>query len=228
MPPEPDSPAGTPKAFLGRTRSPNARSGQADAEPPPASRPPQRATSTSSAANGVGADRGLGAPVLPTGCGRRMPCSRRARAHRRCRPMVSMSGKPQANVPMACAGTNSRQVGPNCRGAGSDPPACGISQTVEAAIGCPSRAGAARVRRCLQRLLSRAKRSTGIADLRPVVAGGNPAAWSDHAFSSSHGLKAVGTRGAPAPVERLRRYGGGPAERPAARRTAWPGHRGRP
>lgn len=48
---------------------------------------------------------------------------------------------------MVCAARKSRQVGPKRRGAGSMPAACGISQTVEATMRCPSRAGSPRMRR---------------------------------------------------------------------------------
>lgn len=63
----------------------------------------------------------VGCAVTPATCRRRVPCSRKTRAYRRFRLMVSMWRKSQAIRPVACAVRNSRQVGPVWRGAGSIP-----------------------------------------------------------------------------------------------------------
>lgn len=62
--------------------------------------------------------------------------------------------------------------GPQRRGAGSMPAACRISQTVDGAMGCPSRAGSPWMRRRPQRGFSRARRSTRF--FSAVAVGGRP------------------------------------------------------
>ncbi|AGP59127.1 hypothetical protein M271_38685 [Streptomyces rapamycinicus NRRL 5491] len=86
------------------------------------------------------AQAAVGCVVTLATCRRRVRCSRKTRAFRRCKLMVSMRRKSQAMRPMACVERNSRQVGPVWRGAGSIPAVWRIWQMVEAAIGCSSRA----------------------------------------------------------------------------------------
>lgn len=62
-------------------------------------------------------------------------------------------------MPSAWAARNSRQVGPDRRGAGAMPAAFKILQTVEVAIGWPSRASSPWIRRCPRRGFSLASRS---------------------------------------------------------------------
>lgn len=118
------------------------------------------------------AQAAVGCAVMPATCRRRVWCSRKIRAYRRCRPMVSMWRKSQVIRQVACAERNSRQVGPARRGAGSIPAARRICQTVEAAIGCPSRASSPWIRRWPHRLFSRARRGTSF--LTAVCGGGRP------------------------------------------------------
>jgi hypothetical protein len=60
-------------------------------------------------------------------------------------------------IPSAWVVRNSRQVGPERRGAGSTPAAWRISQTVEAAMGWPSRASSLWILLCPHLGFSRAR-----------------------------------------------------------------------
>jgi hypothetical protein len=68
-------------------------------------------------------------------------------AYRRVPSTVSRWKKSAAMMPSAWAVRNSRQLGPDRRGAGSKPAAVRISQTVDGAIGCPRRASSPWIRR---------------------------------------------------------------------------------
>ncbi|MEU6653752.1 hypothetical protein ABZ904_31035 [Streptomyces sp. NPDC046900] len=85
---------------------------------------------------------------------------------------VSMRGKSQAMVPSAWVVRNSRLVGPERRGVGSTPAAWRISQTVEAAMGWPSRAGSPWILLCPHVGFSRARRRMSF--LIASLVGGRP------------------------------------------------------
>lgn len=82
----------------------------------------------------------VGCAVTPVMWSLRVQCSRNASAYNRFPVIVSTWKKSAAMIPSTWAVRNSRQLGPVRRGAGSTPAACKISQTVDGAIRCPSRA----------------------------------------------------------------------------------------
>ncbi len=90
----------------------------------------------------------MGCAVTPVMCRRLVRCSRNASAYSLRPTAVSRWKNSAAMMPWAWLVRNSLQVGPVRRGAGPMPAACRISQTVDAAIGCPSRAGSPWIRLC--------------------------------------------------------------------------------
>ncbi len=136
--------------------------------------------------------------MTPVTCSRRVWCSRKTRAYRRFRLRVSMWRKSQAITLVACAERNSRQVGPRRRGAGSMLAACRIFQTVEAAMGCPSRASSPWMRRWPHRLFSRARCRTSF--LMAALVGGRPGPWrrweESHRRATSLRCQAISVLGA--------------------------------
>jgi hypothetical protein len=80
--------------------------------------------------------------------------------------------KSAARMSLAWFVRNSRQVGLVRRGAGSMPAAWRISDTVDAAIGCPRRPSSPWIRLWLHRAFSRASRRTSC--LSAALVGGRP------------------------------------------------------
>ncbi len=73
-----------------------------------------------------------------TRCIQRVPCSMNTRTYSLFSSTVSTCSKSMASIPAAWACRNSRQLGPQRRGAGSMPAACRIYKTVDGATAMPS------------------------------------------------------------------------------------------
>lgn len=95
---------------------------------------------------------------------------------RHCVPALSENGvhgeEVRGDDPLGLGREELASLGPDRRGAGSIPAACNIPQTVDAAIGCPNRAGSPWIRRCPHGGLSPARRSTSV--LSAAAVGGRP------------------------------------------------------
>ena len=114
----------------------------------------------------------VGFAVTPPRCIRRVPCSMNTRAYSLLRSTVSTCRKSTATIPAAWACRNSRQPGPERRGAGPIPAACRISHTVDGATVTPSFVSSPWIRRCPHSGFSFARRTTRRA--MPGTTGGRP------------------------------------------------------
>ncbi|CAM5610673.1 hypothetical protein SHIRM173S_04123 [Streptomyces hirsutus] len=114
----------------------------------------------------------VGRAVTPVMCSRRVPCSRNAGAYNRPPSAVSTWRKSTATMPRPGPSGTPARSGRKRRGAGSSPAACGICHTVEAAIGCPGRAGSPWTLLCPHRGFSLARRRVGFSSA--ALVGGRP------------------------------------------------------